>query len=994
MQRYNQELFGNKSNVVQRMITLYKHDTDLEFEFRLCDTPNEHLSKDRFKTFNPDTDYEYVEEILHLTTDVSNDKYRSTIVDGKEVSHQIKKCINKVVGNKNNEMYLVVKLSSENNVTNSGDIDKGYMFKQRRRYIWGNWYIDKTIRIYKNTYDEISKLKLSDRNMTMVGLYDELDIEFEYRANNDDMYEDIIKLYKYIFPSIIMRLDIVDILPIPINRLPNVYTLSHNIVDTQDPQDYVYLEKTDGERRILILGPKSYEISMKEEVIPLDIYTDNTCIFDCEKYNDIYYVFDTLMISRNLLMNREYVERMRICGDFFKLHEYPNIKLKPYYEIPSWATVINYVNTYRISRVTGNRIDGAVVIKKNARYDDSYPWQFKLKTRRLNTVDFLLKYDEHNCYYVLFLGQRLSYTKGYNRDMIRNSQYYDLFNMTSNPMTSTDQNASMLLVYSNTYYRNSHILKPRDNFDKQGFFYDDIQTIQDMMNDMMINHDKYSNKIMECAWAEDGWVPMHLRDDKKYPNNYMVGIDNISIVFNPFRYGLHTTYFQLPSYVEDENVKSFKLINRAIRCFVFEYYINTYSPNHVMDLCCGRGADIARIYCAGASQITAIDADRSALVEYNMRSTNIHNGLFRNNKLTMYRGVVPQATCNANYRPINVDIHYGLLDVNNNDLIDRILSRDNWYDADVILMNYAIHYLGDNINKLRALYELVNKCLAPGGKFICTFYDGDKILKDLGKDNHIGDKPFDITRVDKPDTQEVQFDFNFNPLHEIPNTVKPIEYEQIAKIDKLSYPFTDEQLERLRLLYWVNNENIEGFESRLQACIDVYGKDISFTPNANMCQAREMLSVSIEKGVTPFNTYFSKFISKHPEVDKYFGGVDEKDLKLDDVVYVDNGKIINCDDRVKINNFKKLKHSDDEVTYLRMPLPSIDTSGYRVEPAISPSIIQQIFINYEFDMCYPSMTEIVLNHLRHFNFELKLCDYMKYNCVCILTKPKEEYSCW
>ena len=58
-------------------------------------------------------------------------------------------------------------------------------------------------------------------------------------------------------------------------------------------------------------------------------------------------------------------------------------------------------------------------------------------------------------------------------------------------------------------------------------------------------------------------------------------------------------------------------------------------------------------------------------------------------------------------------------------------------------MNFAIHYLCDEKEKLEKLCEFVNSFIYDHGVFIITYFDGDEILKNK-KDNYSKIGPFNI----------------------------------------------------------------------------------------------------------------------------------------------------------------------------------------------------------------------------------------------------------
>ena len=60
-------------------------------------------------------------------------------------------------------------------------------------------------------------------------------------------------------------------------------------------------------------------------------------------------------------------------------------------------------------------------------------------------------------------------------------------------------------------------------------------------------------------------------------------------------------------------------------------------------------------------------------------------------------------------------------------------------------MNFAIHYLCDEKEKLEKLCEFVDSILNKNGIFIITYFDGDKILKMKNNNNNIANiGPYNI----------------------------------------------------------------------------------------------------------------------------------------------------------------------------------------------------------------------------------------------------------
>ena len=78
---------------------------------------------------------------------------------------------------------------------------------------------------------------------------------------------------------------------------------------------------------------------------------------------------------------------------------------------------------------------------------------------------------------------------------------------------------------------------------------------------MDTNPHLFHNKIVELSLTEDKkWVPLKIRNDKLHPNSYRVGLDNISIIYDPIK-PIESIYFQknLSISLEDQEfIKSIK----------------------------------------------------------------------------------------------------------------------------------------------------------------------------------------------------------------------------------------------------------------------------------------------------------------------------------------------------------------------------------------------------------------------------------------------------
>jgi 16S rRNA G966 N2-methylase RsmD len=177
-------------------------------------------------------------------------------------------------------------------------------------------------------------------------------------------------------------------------------------------------------------------------------------------------------------------------------------------------------------------------------------------------------------------------------------------------------------------------------------------------------------------------------------------------------------------------------INQTFRKYIIEKYASRYGTNSsVLDLCGGRGADEFNLYSNGISNFFVIDNDTTALKRYFDRTLYI-------NKL-VYEPLTANYKNKSNW--ININLLNHKLGKNYEDITTDLQSRYEFYrrQVDIVLMNYAIHYLCDDEEKIAKLSEFVNSVLFKDGIFIVTYFDGDDIFR-RKKDNVAKIGPFDI----------------------------------------------------------------------------------------------------------------------------------------------------------------------------------------------------------------------------------------------------------
>lgn len=539
------------------------------------------------------------------------------------------------------------------------------------------------------------------------------------------------------------------------SSFPQVSVLTNNIIQTIPKGSFVWLEKTDGLRNVIIIeNNKVYSIVKGSPNFLFNIEGDKfirRSILDTEFYQGKYYIFDAVMINGEDISDKFFIDRMDNAEDLLLNNTNSNIFiLKEYYNIESWDKLLSFIENYT-SPLTGNVIDGIICQRIDMPYfaTPKDPACFKLKRKVMNTIDFYLRYQKDDGIFYLYLYGSYS-------DYIFNLKKLPRINKYMMVHTGIDISQkllpkSMYTLFASPYEEGLHKFIPRNDWNTEGYFPENINEINKLMNDIMNDPLSFDKKIVEMSLANDGWVPMRIRTDKEFSNGYYVGLMNCGTIFSPVtgKEGYFTKKFAF-----DENILNpYHEINKIMRKYIIEHSINSLEKNklNVLDLAGGRGGDELSLFHAGATNIFAVDADRDALVQYVNRTSLIPK---------MKWDKLLQSTKDLAGKSIFINAVYAMLGKNNDKYINDIKHRFEYPrdGFDVILMNYAIHYICYSHECIKALNTMIQKLLKPGGLFIFSCFDGDMIMNDIKLNNgELKLKTFNIKLID-PQMKESDMD--------------------------------------------------------------------------------------------------------------------------------------------------------------------------------------------------------------------------------------------
>jgi len=276
------------------------------------------------------------------------------------------------------------------------------------------------------------------------------------------------------------------------------------------------------------------------------------------------------------------------------------------------------------------------------------------------------------------------------------------------------------------------------------------------VNDMSIPH-QYRWKILRTRWDKTESV---LRDKKKYGNfkdnaikvwksmRESVTIDEIKKLSRPETYiqqqkilsaRIDTTVISSERaqdiyYQKITNLgKIFREFHNWIKSILIytycsqykEYGENKMKKRSVLDLGCGRGGDILRMYHSRVSEYIGIDPD--------------HEGLFGaiDSATVRYQSNVKKFPDFPKMTFIQADASIPLvadlqekklqsMNPENKKLIEKVFTKDRKFD--IINAQFSIHYLFASESSVQNLIGTVNGFLKVGGYLLCTLFDAKQVI--------------------------------------------------------------------------------------------------------------------------------------------------------------------------------------------------------------------------------------------------------------------------
>lgn len=259
--------------------------------------------------------------------------------------------------------------------------------------------------------------------------------------------------------------------------------------------------------------------------------------------------------------------------------------------------------------------------------------------------------------------------------------------------------------------------------------------------------------VVECRW-EDGWHPIRLRTDKSVGNNIRIAMENWRSIQEPVLEEHITGKKPSPAPSEDRDDRVYYARNTASsavdradlgtsRMARFHSWLkvrlitqNKGQGVSLMDVGCGRAGDLRKWGDAGFQVVLGIDVSADGL-------ENPYGGAY--SRLIGFSGPTKCMFLEMDARePLALAAQKGLPNAEYADLARlawgmpspasvtrKFFQRDFSGCAvkgfDLVTCQFAIHYFMESAETLATFAENVKSLLKPGGRFVATCLDGDRV---------------------------------------------------------------------------------------------------------------------------------------------------------------------------------------------------------------------------------------------------------------------------
>lgn len=473
--------------------------------------------------------------------------------------------------------------------------------------------------------------------------------------------------------------------------------------------NFYVLHKADGIRTLAIIeGEYLYALVNTLQSHKLNKKYTKPTILDAEFVNGKYYIFDVIVFDGVNVANTPTSERIQHIPDIIDMCDGYVLE----------KDIISLTQNYReelVSMYSGAKdlpylIDGIIFTPKDGLYSTMKSWKWKPLEHM--SIDFLVKLPKNltgikpylpiSGHTMLFLFSGIS------------KQLYDKLRL--NTVAGYDK-----MFPQQKLYRYFPIqFSPSDDPYAYIYYHPDDSKIP--LKDIVNNVCEFRRVDLD---KKPKWDIMRVRTDRKadlnkgnyFGNGFYVAEYTWQNYQNPLKFEdliISNEEFIDRGYFKEEKSSLYKALT-GFNSFVKYNLIEKYNgSNWLVDMAAGKGQDLFRVSNAKIKNALFLDKDPQALAELISRKHDFQRGIKRLNSKVYTK----QVDLTNDFREVV-------------ESINSIGIRNQ--SIDVMMCNFAIHYLTNTPASVRNVIQLIDTLLKKGGHFFFTSFDGEKVF-DLLKD--------------------------------------------------------------------------------------------------------------------------------------------------------------------------------------------------------------------------------------------------------------------
>lgn len=469
---------------------------------------------------------------------------------------------------------------------------------------------------------------------------------------------------------------------------------------------YMATDKADGIRSIIeidkglakcVVGSEYFEIK--------DISATNNCIIDCEVLMDkkMMLIYDILAANESLI-SKSFAERYQILSKLAINHPVWKFKIKKFATLTVATYQKEIMSMHNAMKKYPYKTDGIIFTRKTESYLQTT--HYKWKPPEHQTIDFLVINGKNN----------LELWSGISRRVFKQ------IGLTL-PADYGKKTAQWTKISSSGQLANEFFPVP---------FMPSIAPFayQAPIKDAPPN---LAGQVAEFSWINKAWHFHRIRDDRivelaeghYFGNNFEIAELTYELIMNPLMFKdliapMQTLTKNFYFEKSDAQYKAARNFNSYVKSQLIS---RNYGTEYVIDMASGKGQDLNRYYSAKVKNLLMLEIDQSALDELITRKYDMAK------KLWIERIDQPIV---INSSPQSTKLVVAQMDLNKPAKNNIVQIETEFIDfkaksVGLIVCNFALHYLVADTKHISNVATFIAHWLKPGGEFMFTALDTEKI---------------------------------------------------------------------------------------------------------------------------------------------------------------------------------------------------------------------------------------------------------------------------